>query len=58
MPKESKEIIEEWIEEKARELITMVANLYPHETNPCVMPKSKAKDFIRSLIKEIQMGRK
>lgn len=40
---------EEWIDEKARELITMVANLYPREGSPCVIPKSKAKDFIRNL---------
>ena len=47
-------VTEEWIEEKAKELITMVANLYPHEGNPCVIPKSKAKDFIRSLVEEIK----
>ena len=46
------EVTEEWYEEKAKELITMVANLYPYEGNPCVIPKSKAKDFICSLFKE------
>ena len=48
------EITEEWIEEKAMGLITMVANLYPHEGSPCVIPKNKAKDFIRSLIEEVK----
>lgn len=48
------EVTEEWIEEKAKELITMVANLYPYETNPGVIPKSKAKDFIRTFVKEIK----
>ena len=47
------EVTEEWIEEKAKELITMVANLYPHETSPCVIPKSNAKDFIRSLVEKL-----
>ena len=53
----SKEVTEEWEDEKASELITIVANLYPYEGSPCVIPKGKAKDFTRSLIKEIH-GRK
>lgn len=47
-------IIEKWVEKKAKELIFVVANLYPHEGSPCVIPKSTAEDFIRSLVKEIQ----
>ena len=47
------EVTKEWYEEKARDLITMVANLYPHEGNPCVIPKSKARNFIRSLVEKI-----
>lgn len=46
---------EKWIEEKARMLITMVSKLYPHEASPCVIPKSKAEDFIRNLLLEIQL---
>jgi len=38
---------------KVKKLITMVANLYPHEGSPCVIPKNKAKDFIRSVVEEI-----
>lgn len=46
---ETPESREKWIEGKAKELITIVANLYVYKTNPCVIPKNKAKDFIRSL---------
>lgn len=46
-------VTEEWVEEKAKKLITMVSSLYPHEGNPCVIPKNKAKDFIRSLVEKI-----
>lgn len=49
-------VTEEWIEEKAKGLITMVADLYPHEGSPCVIPKSKAKDFICSLVKKASNG--
>lgn len=48
-------LIRIWVEEKAKELITMVANLYPHEASPCVVPKGKARDFIRLLVKEISV---
>lgn len=51
MNKIKKKITEKLVEKKTNELITMVANLYPHEASPCVIPKNKAKNFIRSLIK-------
>jgi len=47
-------VTEQLLDKKAKELIFMVANLYPHEGSPCVIPKSIAKDFIRSLAEKIQ----
>lgn len=51
---QKKPVTEEFTEEKAKELITMIANLYPYEGSPCVVPKSKAKDFIRKIAEDIQ----
>jgi len=53
LEKKRPKMTEEWYGEKAKKLITMVSNLYPHEGSSCVIPKSKAKDFIRSLMEGI-----
>jgi len=53
--KELLEITEDWVEKKTKELITMVSGLYPHEGNPCVIPKNKARDFICSFIDELAL---
>lgn len=53
--KELPEITEDWVEKKMKELITMVSDLYPHEGSPCVIPKSKARDFICFLIDELAL---
>lgn len=46
-------ITKEFIDEKTRELITMISDLYPYEGSPCVISKSKAKDFLSSLLNEL-----
>ena len=50
---ERPEITEEFMEKKMTELITMVSDLYPHEGSPCVIPKSKAREFLSSLLNEL-----
>ncbi|MCK4783350.1 MAG: hypothetical protein KAV87_06330, partial [Desulfobacteraceae bacterium] len=55
--KKEEMLIRIWIEEKAKELITMVSKLYPYEGSPCIISKSKAKDFICKIVGEIH-GRK
>ena len=50
---ERPEITEEFMKKKTNELIKMISDLYPLEGSPCVIPKSKAEDFLCSLLNEL-----
>jgi len=50
---ERPEITDEFMEKKTSELITMISDLYPYEGSPCIIPKSKAKEFLSSLLNEL-----